>query len=49
MPSRKTSSEKKSAAIRFLWMAWRLEWSRRKRHSKMKVRRRRQRETDTVV
>ncbi|TNN70469.1 hypothetical protein EYF80_019346 [Liparis tanakae] len=49
MPSRKTSSEKKSAAIRFLWMAWRLERSRRKRHSKMKVRRRRQRETDTVV
>lgn len=49
MPSRKTSSEKKSAATKFLWMAWRFERSRRRRHSRMKVMRRRNRETDTVV
>lgn len=49
MPRRKTSSEKKSAATRFLWMAWRLVRSLRKRHSRMKVIRRRNRDTETVV
>ena len=38
MPMRKTSSEKKSAATRFLWMSWRLERRRRNRASRMKVR-----------
>lgn len=49
MPMRKTSSEKKSAATRFLWMLWRLECSFLSRASRMKVRSRATREADTVV
>lgn len=49
MPIRKTSSEKKSAATRFLWMLWRLERSFLRMASSMKVISKASNEADTVA
>lgn len=49
MPMRKTSSEKKSAATRFLWMLCRLERSFRRMASSMKVISKASNEADTVA
>lgn len=49
MPMRKTSSEKKSAATRFLWMLCRLERSFRRIASSMKVISKASSEADTVA